>query len=79
MPSPEKSALLSARDSLARACDKAAQLRFGFGAVTSPEGRAFARYIECVRFFYAEGLPAAGRQFATVGPAASSWLDETAA
>ena len=79
VPANEKSALVAAREVLAKACDKAAETRFALDRVVSPNGRAYAGYLEGVRLFYAEELPAAAQQFAAVATAPSSWVAETAA
>ena len=78
VPANEKSALAAAREVLAKACDKAADTRFTLDGVVSPNGRAYAHYLDGVRLFYAEDLPAAAQQFAAVATA-SSWPAETAA
>jgi len=79
VPAGEKAALVAARNLLAKGCDKAGDMGFALSTVTSPEGRAFARYVEGTRLFYAEDLPAAAQQFTTVGRAQSQWLTESAA
>lgn len=79
VPPNEKKLLLAARDALAHACDKAAQLHFAFDAVASTEGHAFARYAEGTRLFYAEQFPAALQEFGAIGAASSGWLTEAAA
>jgi len=77
IPAAEKAVLSTARAELAKACDKAGEMRFALDSVSSPEGRAFGHYLEGSRLFYAENLPAAEQQFtAVVG--SSGWVTETA-
>jgi len=76
VPAAEKTVLSAARAQLAKACDKAGEMRFALDGVSSPQGRAFGHYLEGSRLFYAENLPAAEQQFAAV--AASGWVAETA-
>jgi len=78
VPGPEKSALSAARTVLAKACDKAGQTQFALAGVKSPEGRAYAEYLEGARLFYTEDLGAASSRFDAVA-ASSGWLAETAA
>ena len=79
VPAAEKTILSTQRGVIAKACDKAAAIALDLNGVTSPEGRAFAHYLEGTQLFYAEALPKADGEFAAVGTAASPWLTETAA
>lgn len=79
VPAAEKALLSTAREALAKACDKAGKIEFDLGGVVTPEGRAFAHYLAGTRRFYAVDLPAAAQEFAGVGSASSDWLTETAA
>jgi len=78
VPGQEKAALTTARATLAKACDKAGQTQFALAEVKSPEGRAYAEYLEGTRLFYAEDLGAASTRFDAVA-GSSGWLAETAA
>jgi len=77
VPAAEKAVLSAARAELAKACDKAGEMRFALDSVSSPEGRAFGHYLEGSRLFYAENLPEAEQQFTAVA-GSSGWVAETA-
>lgn len=79
VPAAEKPALRDARALLAKACDKAGETRLALGDVASPAGRAYARYVEGARLFYAEDTVSAQMEFEAIRPTSSPWLTEAAA
>lgn len=78
VPADDKASLISLRHLLAKSCDKAAETRFKLDNIRSPEGNAFARYLEGARLFYAEDAPGARQQFAAIDHPSSKWLAEAA-
>ena len=79
LPAAERTSLSAQRGLIAKACDKAGGIALDLKGIASPEGRAFAHYLEGTRLFYAEELSKADAEFAAVGTASSPWLTETAA
>jgi len=78
VPAAEKTVLISSRQQIAKACDNAGEMKFDLSGVITPEGRAFAHYLEGTRLFYAEVPATADSEFAAVEHPSSDWLTETA-
>jgi hypothetical protein len=74
----DRASLLSQRQLLAKSCDKAAETRFALDEIRSPEGRAFAHYLEGTRLFYAGNMVEAAQQYRAIGRPSSPWLGEVA-
>jgi TolA-binding protein len=82
IPEAERSALIAARNNLAPSCtgpsNGAAGVAAAVQAATTPQGKAFAQYLQGTDAFYAGDFDAAHAGFTALVGADDPWLAETA-